>query len=199
MTIELNETHKNMRIHSVGVLKCMDSIVKFIYIFPNRVHIYKLTDQLRWVFMKGPEFKLEVDERTLAARKVTQFLKIKIEYRIKFEPVTFFKFFLLLFSFSLDLFFYSVVRQCSDAFHLRYCKSNQESITISISFNLWNFYAMIFWNYKTFTEKHIRKISGSKFVSSSEQLAIFFWVELTRVTFYFAYFLLESIIIICRS
>ena len=174
----------------------MDSIVKFIYIFPNRVHIYKLTDQLRWVFMKGPEFKLEVDERTLAARKVTQFLKIKIEYRIKFEPVTFFKFFLLLFSFPLDLFFYSVVRQCKSKSK---SKSNQESITISISFNLWNFYAMIFWNYKTFTEKHIRKISGSKFVSSSEQLAIFFWVELTRVTFYFAYFLRESIIIICRS
>ena len=77
MTIELNETHKNMRIHSVGVLKCIDSIVKFIYIFPNRVHIYKLTDQLRRVFMKGSEFNLEVDERTLAARKVTQFLKIK--------------------------------------------------------------------------------------------------------------------------
>ena len=81
--------------------------------------------------MKGPEFKLEVDERTLAARKVTQFLKIKIEYRIKFEPVTFFKFFLLLFSSPLDLFFYSVVRQCKSK-----SKSNQESITISISFNL---------------------------------------------------------------
>ena len=83
--------------------------------------------------MKGPEFKLEVDERTLAARKVTQFLKIQIEYRIKFEPVTFFKFFLLLFSFPLDLFFYSVVRQCKSKSK---SKSNQESITISISFNL---------------------------------------------------------------
>ena len=94
-----------------------------MYGLDSEIHLYISKPspylQVDWpiktsVYMKGSEFKLEVDERTLASRKVTQFLKIKKlqkesqgiytgklsekiskwkSVRIKFEPVTFLKFF----------------------------------------------------------------------------------------------------------